>query len=113
MDVQSLILTKLEDLKSKDSIAIDVREMSDHFETMIITTGTSSRHVQSIADNLVEDLKKQGVIKSSRVESDAEMQWVLIDLGVTVVHVMQQETRQFYDLEKLWSVIHLPTRVIK
>jgi len=113
MELQSIILTKIEDLKGKQTAVIDVTQLSDHFDTMIITSGTSSRHVQSLANHLVEDLKKDGLIKNIRVESDAESQWVLIDLGPTVVHVMQEETRQFYDLEKLWSVTHIPSREIK
>lgn len=112
MQLQQIILKKLEDLKAKATTTMDVSKLSDHFNFMIITTGTSSRHVQSIADYLVEELKKEGLIKKTRVEKDADMQWILIDLGSTVVHVMQQETRDFYDLEKLWSVIHLPVREV-
>jgi ribosome-associated protein len=112
MQLQQIILKKLEDLKAKATTTMDVSKLSDHFNFMIITTGTSSRHVQSIADYLVEELKKEGLIKKTRVEKDADMQWILIDLGSTVVHVMQQETRDFYDLEKLWSVTHLPVREV-
>jgi ribosome-associated protein len=110
MELQPIILKKIEDLKGKATTVVDVTKLSDHFDTMIITSGTSSRHVQSLANHLVEDLKKDGLVKNMRLESDAESQWVLIDLGRTIVHVMQEETRQFYDLEKLWSITHIPSR---
>jgi ribosome-associated protein len=111
--LKEIILKKLTDIKAKDVATLDVQELTDHFDMIVIATGTSSRHVQSIADHLVEELKKEGLIKNSRVESDDDAQWILIDLGRVIIHVMQQETRDFYHLEKLWSIVTIPTREAK
>ena len=69
---------------------------------MIIATGNSSRHVRAIADNLLRKMKERSVRMGS-IEADEDEEWVLVDLGDIVVHVMQQQTRDFYNLEKLWA----------
>lgn len=98
-----LLLEALDDLKAKEVVQVDVRGKSDVMDTMIIACGTSKRHVKSLAGNAVEDAKKQG-FQPLGVEGMESGDWVLVDFGDTVLHVMLPETREFYDLEKLWSV---------
>lgn len=101
--LNQLITQALEDLKGKDIVQLDVRELSSVMDTLIIASGTSSRHVKSLAANVVEDTKKQN-IPPMGVEGVEAGDWVLVDFGDTVVHVMLQESRDFYELEKLWSM---------
>ena len=97
------MINALEDLKAKNIVQLDVREMTDVTDTLIIASGTSNRHVKSIANNVVEDSKKLGYMPLG-VEGIDAGDWVLVDFGDIVVHVMQEETRNFYELEKLWSI---------
>lgn len=101
--LNQLVITALEDLKGQNIVQLDVRELSDVMDTLIIASGTSSRHARSMASNLVEESKKQGH-RPLGVEGVDAGDWVLVDYGDTVVHVMQQETRDFYELEKLWTM---------
>lgn len=96
-----IVINALEDMKGKDITVIDTHDKTDVFDAMIIVTGTSDRHIKSIADNLVTDAKKKklGVLG---VEQDRS--WVLVDLYDVVVHIMLEETREFYSLEKLWEI---------
>lgn len=98
-----IIINALEELKAKDIVQLDVRELSQIMDTLIIATGTSSRHVKSLANSVVVELKQQGYPPLG-VEGVDGGEWVLVDFGDTVVHVMQQQTRDFYELEKLWSM---------
>jgi len=98
-----LVKNALEDLKANDIAVLDVQGLSSVSDVMIIATGNSSRHVKSIADNVVVQAKKQGCLPIG-VEGDKDCEWVLVDLGDIVVHVMQQATRDFYQLERLWSM---------
>jgi ribosome-associated protein len=100
--INKIIITALEDLKGQDIVNMDVTELSDVMDRLIIVTGTSSRHVKSLANNVVIDVKKTGSLPLG-VEGQETGEWVLVDLGATVVHVMLEERRRFYDLEKLWS----------
>lgn len=102
-DINPLITTALEDLKGQNILQLDVRELTDVTDTLIIASGTSSRHARSLANNVVEELKKLGH-RPLGVEGIDAGDWVLVDYGDTVVHVMQKETRDFYELEKLWSI---------
>ncbi|RDH84945.1 MAG: ribosome silencing factor [endosymbiont of Galathealinum brachiosum] len=101
-DLRKLILTALEDLKAVDVVELDVKGKTSVTDLLIIASGTSSRHVKSIASNVAVEVKKQGS-KALGVEGEDQGEWVLVDLGDIVVHVMQPHVRQFYDLEKLWS----------
>lgn len=95
-------LTDLTDLKASNICHLDVRNFSSIADYMIIVTGNSSRHVRAIADNLLRQMKGRSVELGS-IESDEDDEWVLVDLGDVVVHIMQQRTRDFYNLEKLWG----------
>lgn len=102
-NINSIIQSALEDLKGKDIKALDVTSLSDVMDALIIATGTSNRHVKSLADNVISDAKEAG-FPPIGVEGLEGGEWVLVDFGDTVMHVMQQATRDFYELEKLWSM---------
>ncbi|MCT8830743.1 ribosome silencing factor [Glaesserella parasuis] len=91
----------LEGLKAQDIQAIDVRGKSSITETMIVCTGTSSRHVASTADNLIVESKKAGVEVFAH-EGKAVADWNVVDFGQAIVHILQQDSREMYQLEKLW-----------
>lgn len=98
------IVEAIDNLKGQKIVELDVTELTDVMDHLIIASGTSSRHVKSIANNVVEELKAKGQ-RPLGVEGLADGEWVLVDFGDTVVHVMQAEARDFYELEKLWSKV--------
>lgn len=100
---KEIAVEALEDLKGQDIVALDVSELSDVMETLVICTGTSNRQVKSLAGNVVDELKKVGE-RPIGVEGTEQGEWVLVDYGDLVVHVMLADVRSFYDLEKLWSM---------
>jgi ribosome-associated protein len=100
--LKTTILKAIEELKAKDVVVIDVRGRTSVTDELIIATGTSTRHVKSIADNVVSKAKAIG-IPPIGVEGESGAEWVLVDLGDYVVHLMQAHVREFYALEKLWS----------
>lgn len=93
----------LDDLKAQNPLVLDVRDKTAVTDYMLICSGTSQRHVKSLAENLVKTVKDAGYPPPG-VEGLSEGEWVLVDLGEVVVHVMQAQARAFYQLEKLWSV---------
>jgi len=97
-----LIVDALHDAKAKDIAVLDVRKVSDFTDYMVIASGTSTRHVQSTADRVIEQLRGYGR-RALGVEGLDVGEWVLVDFGEAVVHVMRPQTRDFYNLEKLWS----------
>ncbi len=97
------VLTAMDDLKAKDVKEIDVRGRASFADLLVIASGTSTRHVKSIADEVVRFSKRAGVMPLG-VEGEREAEWVLVDLGDIVVHVMLPRIREFYALERLWSV---------
>ncbi|MEM8084609.1 ribosome silencing factor [Morganella morganii] len=101
-ELLEFIIDKLEDSKAQDIITIDVRGKSSITDHMIICTGTSSRHLASVADNLVTDCRQAGMMPFG-VEGQGISDWIVVDLGEAIVHVMQDESRRMYELEKLWS----------
>ena len=104
--VESLLKTvhaALDELKAKDVTRIDVRGKSSVCDFMVVASGTSTRHVKSIADEVVRFAKKLDVMPLG-VEGEREAEWVLVDLGDVVVHVMLPRVREFYALERLWTV---------
>ncbi len=102
-DLNQAIINALENLKGKEIVTLDVHELTDVTDTLIIASGTSSRHTRSLAENLVEETKKAG-FRALGIEGLDAGDWVLVDYGDTIVHVMQQEARDYYELEKLWSM---------
>ena len=97
------VLAALEDLKAIDVREIDVRGRTSIADLLIIASGTSSRHVKSIADEVVKFAKRAGMLPLG-VEGADEAEWVLVDLGDVIVHVMLPRVREFYALERLWTV---------
>ena len=93
----------LAELKARDVVDIDVRGKSSVCDFMVIASGTSTRHVKSVADEVVRFAKRLDVMPLG-VEGEREAEWVLVDLGDVVVHVMLPRVREFYALERLWSV---------
>lgn len=97
-----LATAALEDIKAQDILCIDVKEKTSITDFMLIATGTSNRHVNSMIEHVREKVKAQGVQPLSE-EGRGDSDWVLLDLGDVVVHVMTSAARQFYDLERLWQ----------
>jgi ribosome-associated protein len=89
------------DKKALDIVVLDLREVASFTDYFVITSGTNVRQVQAIADEVVEQLKKQGT-RAARVEGYKTAEWVLVDYGDFVVHVFEDKARRFYDLERLW-----------
>lgn len=100
--LHDFIIDKIEDVKANDIVTLDVRGKSSITDYMIICTGTSSRHVASIADHLIEEAKKNDyLVLGSEGKQDSD--WVVVDLDTVMVHILQQESRHLYELEKLWA----------
>ena len=97
------VLAALDELKAKDVKEIDVRGKTSIADVLIIASGTSTRHVKSLADEVVKFVKKAGMMPLG-VEGQREAEWVLVDLGDIIVHVMLPRIREFYGLERLWTV---------
>ena len=97
------VIDALEDLKAKDIREIDVRGKTSIADLLVIASGTSARHVKSIADEVTRGAKKAGVMPLG-VEGEVEGEWVLVDLGDVIEHVMLPRIREFYGLERLWTV---------
>lgn len=93
----------IEELKGKDVVEIDVRGKSSVADYMVVVSGTSTRHVKSIADEVVKFVKRLDMMPLG-VEGEREAEWVLVDLGDVIVHVMLPRVREFYALERLWTV---------
>ena len=101
--LRDLVLNSLDDLKAREIKAIDVRGKTDVTDIVVIASGTSDTHVKAIADSVVQDAKQAGE-RPLGVEGETHGEWVLIDLGDVVVHVMLPRVRDFYNLERLWEV---------
>lgn len=100
--LQQLVVSLLEDFKATDIVTIDVSDRSPLTERMVIASGNSTRHVKSMAENLVVNAKAAGNPPLG-VEGAREGEWVLVDLNDVIVHLMLPQTRAFYNLEKLWE----------
>ena len=100
--MRTVITEALEDAKARDVTVLDVRKICDFTDYMMIVSGTSNRHVVSIADK-VKDKAAQLRIKPNGIEGLHNGDWVLLDFGDVVVHIMRPQARDFYNLEKLWS----------
>ena len=102
-ELKQVVQAALEDLKGRDIVALDVRGLTSVTDYMVFCSGTSNRHVKSLADNVEQEAKQRGA-KLLGAEGQQEGDWVLVDFGDVIVHVMLPETRAFYDLERMWSV---------
>jgi len=101
--LRAVVIDALDDMKALEIKVLDVRGLTDVADTMIIASGTSDRHVRSVAQKLVEKTKAAG-FRPHGVEGQQDSDWVLIDLNEMIVHVMLPRVREFYGLEKLWDM---------
>lgn len=101
-ELTQLVVDALDDMKAQNVHVIDVRDKTSVTDVMVISTGASARQVKSQAERVVEKSKENGV-RPIGVEGEKEAEWILVDLGDVVVHVMQPTIRDFYHLEKLWA----------
>ena len=102
-ELKQLAIDALEDLKAEDITVLDVQGKTTVTDWLIIATGSSSRHVKSLANNVAIEAKNVGQ-RPLGSEGESEGEWVLVDLGDVIVHVMQRQVREYYDLESLWSI---------
>jgi ribosome-associated protein len=100
--IRDLVISTLEDLKAIDIQQIDVSGQNPLTDLFVVASGSSSRHVKSMAENLVMRAKAAGC-QPLGVEGEREAEWVLVDLNDVIVHLMLPQTRAFYNLEKLWE----------
>lgn len=100
--LEQLVVSALEDLKGNNIVSMDVHKLTDVMDYLVIASGSSNRHVKSLSESVTDAAKQQGV-RPLGVEGQAGAEWILVDLGDVVVHVMLPATRDFYDLERLWS----------
>jgi len=101
-ELTSLVIDALHDMKAQDIRTIDVRGKTSVTDVMIISSGTSVRQVKSQAERVIEKAKQHGIVPLG-IEGEKEAEWVLVDLGDVVVHMMLPQIRNFYHLEKLWA----------
>lgn len=99
----TLIIDALDDVKAKNIVTLDVRKMTVVTDYMVIASGTSNRHVRSLVDNVAEKAREAGV-RPIGMEGEEGGEWVLLDLQDALLHVMLPTVREFYNLEKLWSL---------
>ena len=98
-----LVIDALDDVKAKDIVRLDVRDMTAVTDYMVVASGTSNRHIKALVDNVAEKAKAAGH-RPIGIEGEDGGEWVLLDLQDTLVHVMLPKVREFYNLEKLWSI---------
>lgn len=100
--IRDAVVDALEDIKGFDISVLDVRNMTSLTSYMIVCSGNSSRQTKALADNVCEKLKEQG-IEARGIEGEKEGEWVLVDMGDVIVHIMVPATRAYYNLEQLWT----------
>jgi len=101
--IKTKVLEALDDIKAKDIVTLDIAAISPITEYMIIATGTSTRHIQAIAEKVVVMARTESGFDVG-IQGKNSTDWILIDLGSVVVHLMLPDTRDFYALEKLWQL---------
>ena len=102
IDLKNIILDTLDSNKALDIISIDLKNKSSMADYMIIASGTSSRHIQALSEQVLEQLKANG-IQNSKIEGKESSDWKLVDGIDLIVHIFNPEKRKFYELEKIWS----------
>lgn len=100
--LSALITEKLDDMKGRDIVTLDISEKSDFADFMVICSGNSNRHVKSLAQHISSECRNIGV-EPLGIEGNDVGEWSLVDLGDVIVHIMVEETRDRYQLEKLWE----------
>jgi ribosome-associated protein len=110
-DLKNIILNTLDTNKALDVISIDLKNKSSMADYMIIASGTSSRHIQALSEQVLQKLKENG-IKNSKIEGKESIDWKLVDGIDLIVHIFNPEKRKFYELEKIWSEIIPKEKVI-
>jgi|TARA_Y100000389_G_scaffold154069_1_gene154519 ribosome-associated protein len=111
IDLKRIILNTLDSNKALDIISIDLKNKSSMADHMIIASGTSSRHIQALSEQVLEKLKDNG-IKNSKIEGKESTDWKLVDGIDLIVHIFNPEKRKFYELEKIWSELIPKEKVI-
>ncbi|MCF7354084.1 ribosome silencing factor [Vibrio sp. CK2-1] len=101
-ELKDFLADKADDMKAENIITLDVKGKSSVTDYMIVCTGTSKRHVASIADNVAKEAKIAG-IEALGIDGEDEGEWVVVDMGSVMVHIMQEASRDLYQLEKLWG----------
>ena len=102
LDLKQIVIKTLDINKAQDIISIDLKDKSSMADYMIIASGTSSRHIQALSEQVLEKLKDSGV-KNSKIEGKDSNEWKLVDGIDLIVHIFHPEKRKFYELEKMWS----------
>tara|TARA_Y100001970_G_C14181643_1_gene830148 strand:+ start:1432 stop:1782 length:351 start_codon:yes stop_codon:yes gene_type:complete len=102
LDLKQIVINTLDINKAQDIISIDLKDKSSMADYMIIASGTSSRHIQSLSEQVLDKLKKNG-LKDSKIEGKDSSEWKLVDGIDLIVHIFHPEKRKFYELEKMWS----------
>mgnify|MGYP000585381168 FL=1 len=110
-DLKSVVIDTLDLNKALDIVTIDLKDKSSMADYMIIASGTSSRHLQSLSEQVLEKLKDNG-IKNSKIEGKESNEWKLVDGIDLIVHIFHPEKRKFYELEKIWSELIPKEKVI-
>lgn len=100
-ELKNLVIRALEEIKAVDIRVLDVGRLTTVTDYMVIASGTSDRQIRALADNVVKVVKEKGV-QPLGLEGQQESEWVLVDLGDVIVHIMNPSTRAYYQLEKLW-----------
>ncbi len=108
--ILDLVMAALDDMKGRDIVVLDVRGKTTVTDYLVIASGTSERHVRSLAGHIVQQAKAVG-LPPLGIEGERVSDWVVVDLGDVVAHVMMPQTRDFYNLEKLWSVAPVPAEL--
>ena len=101
-DLKSVVVNTLDHNKAQNIVTINLKDKSSMADYMIIASGTSSRHIQSLSEQVLEKLKDNGV-KNSKIEGKESSEWKLVDGIDLIVHIFHPEKRKFYELEKIWS----------
>jgi len=101
-DLKQIVIKTLDINKAQDIVSIDLKDKSSMADYMIIASGTSSRHIQALSEQVLEKLKDNGV-NDSKIEGKDSNEWKLVDGIDLIVHIFHPEKRKFYELEKMWS----------
>ena len=101
-DLKTIIINTLDLNKAQDIVTIDLKDKSSMADYMIIASGTSSRHIQSLSEQVLEKLKDNGIVES-KIEGKDSSEWKLVDGIDLIVHIFHPEKRKFYEIEKMWS----------